>query len=99
MGVEAKPVTALRIASALISILLAAFFGFVGFNKAFAPLADLARYGSWTIWIPETLGRAVGWSEIACALALLVGIARRPIGRAGAWILVLNQICAAAVHA
>jgi len=91
----------MRLIVLLVSLLLAAFFGFVGYNKAFASLSDLARYGSWTIWIPAALGRIVGWSEMACAVALASGIVRRfiPVARASAGVLIANQFCAAAVHA
>lgn len=89
---------ALRI---LLSLPLAAFFGFVGWMKATAPLAMLAQHGAWTVRVPEPLGRAVGVSEIACALLLLVGLLprRARIGEAAAMVLIANQLVAAAVHA
>lgn len=89
---------ALRI---LLSLPLAAFFGFVGWMKATAPLAMLARYGAWTVRVPEPLGRAVGVSEIVCALLLLAGLLAgcARIGAASAVILIVNQLVAAAVHA
>jgi len=85
---------------ATLAILLAAFFTFVGWNKAFAPLADLARYGSWTVWLPESLGRLVGWSEMACAVTLLAMLVprRERLARVAAAILVANQVVAAAMH-
>lgn len=87
---------------ALIAVLrapLALFFGFVGWNKAFAPLADLARYHAWTVYLPEWLGRAVGWSEMALALGLLAGLLGKPgIARLSALLLIANQIAAALVH-
>lgn len=90
----------LRALVSLIAVLLAAFFVFVGWNKAFAALADLARYGAWTIWLPEWLGRVVGWSEMACAVALLAILVPgwERIARAAAVILVANQLVAAAMH-
>lgn len=90
--------TALRI---LLSLPLAAFFGFVGWMKASAPLAMLAQHGAWTVRIPEPLGRIVGVSEIVCALLLLVGLlpGRARIGGAAALVLIANQAVAAAVHA
>lgn len=89
-----------RIAAAVLAIGLAAFFAFVGWNKAFASLDDLARYHAWTVYLPETLGRAVGWSEMAMAVGLLGALipAGWAIGRACALLLVLNQIVAAIVH-
>lgn len=90
--------TALRI---LLSLPLAAFFGFVGWMKASAPIAILAQHGAWTVRVPEPLGRAVGVSEIVCALLLLVGLLprRARIGAAAALVLIANQFVAAAVHA
>ncbi len=90
--------TALRI---LLSLPLAAFFGFVGWMKASAPLTTLAQHGAWTVRLPEPLGRVVGVSEIACALLLLVGLLprRARIGAASALVLIANQGVAAAVHA
>ncbi|MEO7656659.1 MAG: DoxX family protein [Sphingomicrobium sp.] len=84
------------------TVILVAFFLFVGWNKAFASLPDLARYGSWTIWLPVTLGRAVGWSEMVCAVTL--GLATPVPGkawlrRAAGLTLILNQIAAAGFHA
>ena len=90
----------LRACAATPAVLLAAFFCFVGWNKAFATLAALARYGAWTVWLPEWLGRLVGWSEMACAVALLTIFVpgRERIARAAAVILLANQVVAAAVH-
>lgn len=82
----------------LLALLLAAFFGFVGWNKAFAPLAELAHHGAWTVHLPEGLGRLVGWSELALAAALLAVPVRPSIARIAALALVLNQIAAALVH-
>ena len=87
--------------AAVVATLLAAFFAFVGYNKAFASLADLTRYGAWTIWLPEIFGRLVGWTEMLCAAGLLCIFWRRVchLARIAAIALVLNQLIAAAVHA
>lgn len=85
-------------AAAMLALLLAAFFGFVGWNKAFAPLAELARHGAWTVHLPEWLGRLVGWSELALAAALLAVPVRPSIARIAALALVANQIAAGLVH-
>jgi hypothetical protein len=87
--------------AAFIAAVLAAFFGFVGYNKAFASMADLTRYGSWTVWPPELLGRLVGWSEMLCAAGLLsiFSVRHRQIARVAAVVLIVNQIAAAVVHA
>ena len=81
------------------SLLLAAFFLFVGFMKASAPLSELVSHGAWTVHLPEAAGRAVGVSEMALALALLAGLVRPVAGAWAALILIVNQIAAAAVHA
>ncbi len=88
------------LAMASIKLALAAFFAFVGFNKATAPLADLATYGSWTVHVPELLGRAIGWSEMACALCLFVPGWRRAnrVRDSACFTLIANQLVAAAVH-
>ena len=85
---------------AILALPLAAFFGFVGWHKAFSPLAELARHHSWTVFLPEWLGRAIGWSEMACAAALVASLhpALRRSGLVGALLLVANQVLAALVH-
>jgi uncharacterized membrane protein YphA (DoxX/SURF4 family) len=95
------PPAVCRALIAALSLPLALFFAFVGWNKAFAPLADLARHGAWTVHLPEAIGRLVGWSELACALALAGAVlspARR-IAHLAALALIANQVAAAAVHA
>lgn len=90
-----------RLLAALIPLLLAAFFGFVGYMKATAPLALLAQHHAWTVWIPAPLGRLVGWSEMLCAVGLLGLLAPGSVARVGsvaAAVLVVNQLVAAAVH-
>ena len=84
-----------RLAGFVLALVLAAFFAFVGWNKAFASLADLASYHAWTIWLPEALGRIVGWSEMACAVLLLIP-RTRPWA---ALLLIANQLVAAGFHA
>ena len=83
----------------LVTLLLGLFFGFVGYHKAFASLADLKTYGSWTVHLPDLLGRAIGWSEMACAL-LLIGYTIRPHRwvKWGAAVFIVNQLSAAATH-
>lgn len=90
-----------RLAASLSALALAAFFAFVGWNKAFASLADLARYNAWTIHLSEWAGRIVGWSEMAMAAGLLGAFVRsgRGLARASAALLIANQIVAAATHA
>lgn len=93
--------TVIAIARVGLGLLLAAFFGFVGWMKAFAPLAELRLHHAWTVWLPEPLGRAVGWSELIgaalLALALLVPrLARHQ--RAVAVYFIVNQMAAATTH-
>jgi uncharacterized membrane protein YphA (DoxX/SURF4 family) len=89
---------------ALIAVLclpLALFFAFVGWNKAFASLNDLAHYGAWTVHVPETLGRIIGASEMLFAATLLAGLLSRglQIAQIAALALVANQLIAAFIHA
>ncbi|MBO9726359.1 MAG: DoxX family protein [Novosphingobium sp.] len=84
---------------AVFSTVLALFFLFVGFMKAFAPLTELARHRAWTVHLPVLVGRGVGWTEIICALLLLFGMFCPSIGIAGALALLLNQVGAGVVHA
>ena len=94
------PSAVCRALIAVLCISLAAFFGFVGWNKAFAPLEDLARYHAWTVYLPEWLGRLVGWSEMALALGLLCFIVPKLCrqARTAALLLIVNQLVAALVH-
>ena len=94
------PSAVCRALIAVLCLLLAAFFAFVGWNKAFASLADLARFGAWTVYLPEWAGRLVGWSEMALAAALLSTFvpSRRTIARWSAVLLIANQVVAALVH-
>lgn len=90
--------TAKMMSIILASCLLGLFFLFVGYMKAFAPLAELMQHHAWTIYLPEPIGRAIGWSELGCALLLLIGIPRPAAGWIGAVALLFNQMVAAAVH-
>ena len=94
------PSSVCRALIAVLCLPLALFFAFVGWNKEFASLDDLARYGAWTVHLPETLGRVVGWSEIFCAIGLLAGLAvrGRRIARGVALVLIGNQMIAALIH-
>ena len=91
-----------RIVVAVLAVVIGAFSTFVGWHKAFSPLAVLAEHHSWTAWIPEWQGRIVGWIEMASAIALVVPIFVRRLGRAQFWaaiILMLLQVAAAVAHA
>ena len=95
------PPAVCRALIAALCLPLALFFAFVGWNKAFASLVDLARYGSWTIHLPEALGRLVGWSEMLCAMGLLAGlfIRGRRFSQIATLVLLANQLIAALMHA
>ena len=83
------------------ALLLAAFFGFVGYMKTFAPVAVLDQHHAWTTALPAWAGRVVGVSELACAAGLLGAIAIRGQLRWAPWIagaLVANQLVAAGIH-
>lgn len=94
------PSAVCRALIAVLCAVLALFFAFVGWNKAFASLADLERYGSWTVYLPEWLGRIVGWSEMLLALGLPAGLLlkRAFLTRFCALAPVANQLVAALVH-
>lgn len=91
----------LAVVTTLTSLLLAAFFGFVGYMKSFAPIATLVQHHAWTTALPEWLGRAVGLSELLCAAGLVAALALRGKLVWTPWIaasLIVNQIAAIAVH-
>lgn len=69
-----------------LTLLIALFHGFVGANKALAPREVLAEHTAWTIHLPDVVGRAIGWIEIAMAAALLVALIRPGLARLGMWI-------------
>lgn len=92
----------ISLAAAVLGLLLAAFLAFVGWHKTFAPVVDLVRYGSWTVHLWEPLGRLVGLSELACAVALalpLVWPRAAPARRWACYYFITNQIAAAGIHA
>lgn len=95
------PRRGLTVGVALLAVLLAAFFAFVGYHKAFSPLAELAQHRVWTLALPDWAGRIVGWSELLCATLLLGygAAATRSWAAAAALALIANQFVAAAVHA
>lgn len=79
---------------------LGAFFAFVGWYKAFAPVADLLAHRAWTAHLPWWLGRPVGWTELASAAALVAGVSPRawPATRIAAVWLAITQIVSTAIH-
>jgi uncharacterized membrane protein YphA (DoxX/SURF4 family) len=81
-------------------LLLAAFFAFVGYWKALGPIEALAEHHAWVAHFPDWFARGVGWSEIACALALLIPAfpQTRCVALWGAVVLVINQVAALGVH-
>ncbi len=82
-------------------VLLAAFFGFVGYWKARGPLEMLAEHRAWVAGFPAGFARVVGWSEILLGL-LLLAVASPRLRPAAGWaavLLLINQVFAAWVHA
>ncbi|MBL8549012.1 MAG: DoxX family protein [Hyphomonadaceae bacterium] len=81
--------------------LLAAFFLFVGYWKALGPIEALAEHRAWVAQFPDLFARAVGWSEILCAIGLLIPAfpATRRVALWSALILAINQLVALGVHA
>ncbi|UVO53094.1 DoxX family protein [Sphingomonas sp. SUN039] len=85
---------------AVLALPLAAFFAFVGWHKAFSPLAELVKHGAYTVHLPEWLGRIAGVTEMLCALALLAGIVPRwrVAAKWGAVYVFVSQIVAGTIH-
>ncbi|HEY6871035.1 MAG TPA: DoxX family protein [Novosphingobium sp.] len=83
---------------------MAAFFAFVGWYKAFAPNAELASHHAWTAHVPEWIGRPMGWTELAGAMAMalaalpVLGRRVRPLAMVAAAWLAASQIVSGAVH-
>lgn len=93
--------TTLRVLSRIACLLLAAFFAFVGYWKAFGPIAALAEHHAWVAGWPDWFARTVGWSELACAAALVIAAltGRSRLAFWTALVLIVNQLAALAVHA
>jgi DoxX-like family len=92
--------TTLRVVSRIASLLLAAFFAFVGYWKALGPIDALAEQHAWVAGWPDWFARTIGWSELACALALAVA-AIAGLSRLAFWtalLLIVNQLAALVVH-
>lgn len=89
-----------RLLIALGALPVAAFFGFVGWYKAFAPLAELQAHHAWTAHIPLWLGRLIGWSELAGAVTLVAGLfpAAWRWTRTGALWLAATQVPSSVLH-
>lgn len=88
----------------VLALPMAAFFAFVGWYKAFAPVAELAAHHAWTAHVPQWIGRPMGWTELlgAAAMALaaipVLGRRVRPVAMIAAVWLALSQIVSGAVH-
>jgi DoxX-like family len=90
----------LRVASGIACVLLAVFFAFVGYWKALGPIEALTEHHAWVAGGPDWFARAVGWSELVCAAAL-VGSSIAGLHRSVFWTalaLIANQLVALAVH-
>jgi hypothetical protein len=83
---------------------MAAYFAFVGWYKAFAPMTELARHGAWTAHVPEWIGRPMRWAELVGAGAMVLAAIPhlgRPIARydvIAAVSLAASQIASGVVH-
>jgi hypothetical protein len=85
---------------AVLAFPLAAFFGFVGWYKAFAPLQELLEHHAWTAHVPVWIGRPMGVTEMLGAVALVAGIfpaAWRWTRLAALW-LAASQIPSSIIH-
>jgi DoxX-like family len=92
--------TTLRMVSGTACLVMAAFFGFVGYWKALGPIEALTEHHAWVAGGPAWFARAVGWSELVCAAAL-VGSSIAGLHRYVFWTalaLIANQLVALAVH-
>lgn len=100
VGVAAPVPLWRRLAVVLIGWPLAVFFGFVGWHKSFATMAELATYHAWTARVPEWIGRPIGWLEMGCALALLASVSMGvwPVARWLALVVASTQIISTAIH-
>ncbi|NLR72493.1 hypothetical protein HGI47_16580 [Novosphingobium sp. ERN07] len=67
----------------VLTLPLALFHGFVGWHKAFSSHAELVMHKAWTAHLPEALGRAVGWLELALTLAFIAALLRTRLTRMG----------------
>ena len=93
--------TILRVLCRIACLLLAAFFAFVGYWKAFGPIEALTEHHAWVAGWPDWIARGVGWSELACAAALVVSslVDLRQLALWTALALIANQLAALTVHA
>jgi hypothetical protein len=92
--------TTLRVLSRIACLLLGVFFAFVGYWKAFGPIQALAEHHAWVAGWPDWFARTVGWSELACAAALIASslAGLRGVAFWTALVLIVNQLTALAVH-
>lgn len=92
--------TFLTVLAWIARLLMAAFFGFVGYFKALGPWEVLEEHHAWVTDLPPTLARAIGWSEIVLGVLLLAAAVPR-LRRISVWaavVLVFNQLYATWVH-
>ena len=93
--------TVLGVLRRIACLLLAAFFAFVGYWKAFGPIEALSEHHAWVAGWPDWIARGVGWSELACAASLVVSclLDLRQLAFWTALALIANQLAALSVHA
>lgn len=101
---QSQKFTIVSVVAVLVRIVLALFFLFVGYWKAFGPVEMLAEHGAWVAGFPVWFARGVGLTEIVCAMFLLAparlgGGRYYPLVIIGAFGLLVNQMAALAAHA
>lgn len=85
----------------VLTLLVGAFHGFVGWHKAFSTHEELVQHAAWTQHLPMWLGRFVGWTEMIATAALLLALLRPRLARTGFWACILfiaMELVAAATH-
>lgn len=66
-----------------LTLLLAAFHGFVGCHKTFSSREELIKHTAWTVHLPDWLGKIIGLIEMGLTVALLAALLRPHLSRTG----------------
>ena len=97
-----RPAKGLHYGLWAVQIVLALFFGMVGANKLFTPMADMIAQMPAAAAMPEGLIRFIGLSELAGAIGLVLPAATRVAPVLTAWAgvgLATIMVLAAGYHA
>ena len=84
-----------------LTLLLAAFHGFVGWHKAFSTHEELVQHAAWTMHLPMWQGKLVGWTEMVVTAVLVVAMVRPRWARAGflaCLIFIVMELAATVTH-